>query len=75
MRIQNFLVIIEHDKDGYVAECLDLQGCYTQGKTYEEALRNIEDAIKLHVVDRTAKKEKFGVSEKSFTLSNLQVAI
>lgn len=75
MRIQNFSVIIEHDKDGFVAECLDLQGCYTQGKTYEEALRNIQDAIKLHVADRVAKKEKFIASEKSFTLSNLQIAI
>ena len=75
MKIQNFSVIIEHDKNGFVAECLDLQGCYTEGKTYEEALKNIKDAIKLHVSDRQAKKEKFGASEKSFTLSNLQVAI
>jgi predicted RNase H-like HicB family nuclease len=75
MKIQNFSVIIEHDKDGFVAECLDLQGCYTQGKTHEKVLRNITDAIKLHVSDRSAKKEKFTATEKSFTLSNLQVAI
>ena len=57
MKIQNFSVIIEQDKNGFVAECLDLQGCYTQGKTYEEVLKNIKDAIKLHVADRVAKKQ------------------
>jgi len=74
MKIQNFSVIIEQDKNGFVAECLDLQGCYTQGKTYEEVLKNIKDAIKLHVADRVAKKQSIIKSEKSFFLSNLQIA-
>jgi len=56
MKIQNFSVVIEQDKNGFVAECLDLQGCYTQGKTYEEVVKNIKDAIKLHVADRVARK-------------------
>lgn len=41
-------VVVEKDRDGYFAYCPALQGCYTQGETYEEALRNIEDAIRLH---------------------------
>ena len=56
MKVQNFSVVIEQDKKGFVAECLDLQGCYTQGKTYEEVVRNIKDAIKLHIADRIARK-------------------
>lgn len=75
MKIQNFSVVIEQDKNGFVAECLDLQGCYTQGQTYEEVVKNIKDAIKLHVADRIAKKEKLILSERFFTLSNFQVAI
>ena len=47
-----FPVVIEKDEDGYYAFCPDLQGCYTQGDTYEEALRNIEDCIRLHIEDR-----------------------
>jgi predicted RNase H-like HicB family nuclease len=32
--------------DGYVgAECLDIPGCFSQGKTKDEALANIVDAI------------------------------
>src|SRR3990167_5157085 len=28
-------VVLEKDRDGYFAYCPTLQGCYTQGKTYE----------------------------------------
>ncbi|MEX0785937.1 MAG: type II toxin-antitoxin system HicB family antitoxin [Dehalococcoidia bacterium] len=35
-----------------------MQGCYTQGKTYDEALKNIEDAIRLHVADRMISGER-----------------
>ena len=52
MRVYRFSVIIERDKEGYFAFCPELQGCYTQGDTYEEALENIRDAIRLHVEDR-----------------------
>lgn len=30
---------------GWVAECVDLPGCFSQGDTKEEALYNISDAI------------------------------
>jgi len=52
-------IIIEKDKDGYYAACPSLQGCYTQGDTYEEVLANIKDAITLHIQDRIAKGERF----------------
>jgi predicted RNase H-like HicB family nuclease len=33
--------------DGYiVAECLEIPGCLSQGKTKQEALENIQDAIR-----------------------------
>ncbi len=48
-----FTVVVEQDEDGfYIASVPLLQGCYTQGKTYEEALENIKDAIKLHIEAR-----------------------
>ena len=45
-------VIVEKDQDGYFVFCPELQGCYTQGDTYEEAMENIKDAIRLHIEDR-----------------------
>ena len=43
---REFTVIIEQDEDGtYVAQCPTLPGCISQGKTREEALENVRDAI------------------------------
>jgi predicted RNase H-like HicB family nuclease len=42
-----YRILIEQDEDGmFVAECPSLPGCISQGKTREEALNNIRDAIK-----------------------------
>jgi len=41
-----FRVIIEPDEDGvFVAECPNLPGCISQGRTRAEAVANIKDAI------------------------------
>lgn len=47
-----FAAVIERDEDGYFAFCPELQGCYTQGNSYEEALDNLREVIELHVEDR-----------------------
>ena len=39
-------VVIEKDEAGfYVADLPALPGCFSQGKTHEEALENIKEAI------------------------------
>ncbi|AFY47459.1 hypothetical protein Nos7524_1584 [Nostoc sp. PCC 7524] len=39
-------VIMYRDEDGYwIVECPSLEGCVSQGKTKEEALVNIKEAI------------------------------
>lgn len=44
----DFQIVIEQDEDGiYVASVPVLQGCYTQGGTFEEALENIKDVIEM----------------------------
>lgn len=47
MKNYKFSGVIEKDKDGYFAFCPELQGCYTQGDTYEEAEEFLKDAIRL----------------------------
>ena len=42
-----FVVTVDQDEYGvYVVECPAIPGCVSQGKSEEEALENIEDAIK-----------------------------
>ena len=41
-------ILLERDEDGYyVVECPIFSGCYTQGKTFDEALTNIREVIDL----------------------------
>lgn len=40
-------VVIEQDEHGFYAWCPELRGCQSQGKTVEEALSNIREAIEL----------------------------
>jgi predicted RNase H-like HicB family nuclease len=43
-------VVMYPGEDGYwVVECPSLPGCISQGKTKEEALRNIREAIELYI--------------------------
>lgn len=46
----NVKVVVEKGEDGYfVAHCPSLKSCWSQGKTREEALENIREAIALYL--------------------------
>jgi predicted RNase H-like HicB family nuclease len=43
-------IILEHGEDGLVvAHCPSLKSCWSQGRTREEALQNIREAIELYL--------------------------
>ncbi len=42
-----FLITIFRDEDGiYITECPSVPGCVSQGRTEQEAVKNIQEAIK-----------------------------
>ena len=48
----DYYVIIERDEDGYyVGEVPQLKACYSQGRTIDELLQNIKEAIELCLED------------------------
>ena len=54
---RSFHVNIRRDEAGhYVARCVELPAAMTQGKTEEEAIRNIKEAIHL-VLEATREEE------------------
>ena len=58
-------VLIYPGEDGYwVAECPSLPGCISQGKSREEAISNIREAIELYV--ETLVEDDFSVPEENF---------
>ena len=66
-------IVIEADADGYFVSCPALQGCFSQGDTYEEAVENIKDAIRLNIEDRLAAGEEIP-EPSSVSLSTVEVA-
>ena len=45
---REFYVMIERDEDGwYVGEVPQLRGCYSQGRTVDELMANIQEVIQL----------------------------
>jgi predicted RNase H-like HicB family nuclease len=63
-------VIIEKDEDGYfVATVPTLPGCVSQGKTEKQALKNIKEAVALHV--HTLAEDGLPLSNKKNTKERL----
>lgn len=49
-------LIVERDEDGfYVVECPFFEGCYSQGKTLDEALKNIREVITLILAEKKSR--------------------
>ncbi len=49
METITFLIQVEPGEDGYyVATCLSLPGCISQGETVEDAVENIKEAIQAY---------------------------
>lgn len=47
-QVLDFTVIIEQDEDGiYVARVPEIEGCHTRGKTLQEVLERIKEAIEV----------------------------
>ncbi|MBF0521075.1 MAG: type II toxin-antitoxin system HicB family antitoxin [Nitrospirae bacterium] len=45
-----YRILVEQDEDGvFVAQCPALPGCISQGKTRQEAITNIADAMKGYI--------------------------
>ena len=60
-KVYNFTVIIEKDGDGfYVGSVPALKGCHTQGKTMDELMKNVKEAIELCLeVQKDVPNEEF----------------
>ncbi len=61
-------VIIEQEENWYVAKCID-NNVASQGKTIEEALKNLKEAVELYLENEDL------VMPKTVLVTTLEVAI
>lgn len=70
----NFPVLIERGEDRYfVAQCPILEGCYTQGKTKEEALENLREVIALILEEGKVREAMRSHSGAKFYFETLKI--
>jgi len=68
-----YLVTLEQDEDGYItAECPSLSGCVSQGKSREEALSNIKEAIVGYLA--SLKKHRDPIPDPEITEVEVKIA-
>jgi predicted RNase H-like HicB family nuclease len=46
--LETYLIVIGRTSTGYSAHCPDILGCAAVGKTVEEVLANMKEALELH---------------------------
>lgn len=61
-------VIIQKEENWYVAKCLD-NNIASQGKTIEEAMKNLKEALELYMQDEEP------VKPKEIYITTLEVAV
>jgi predicted RNase H-like HicB family nuclease len=67
---QKFTVIIEQGEDGYmISDVVELPGCHTQAKTYDELLERTKEAIELYLEVKGLPEEK----TKFLSLQHIEV--
>ena len=75
-KLYNLPVFVEKDEDGfYVVECPVFSGCYTQGKTLDEALRNIEEVIGLVLEEEENKEVLRDYDSESIGFHSVKIAL
>ncbi len=68
-------VVIEKDEHGYYAFCPELEGCQSQGDSFEEVMDNIREAIELYLETMTEEEKREALSKEILTATvEVQVA-
>ena len=69
-----FPLVIEKDEDGFfVVECPVLSGCYSQGKTLDEAIKNIKEVMQVCLEEKQNKELLKSYHPESFIFQTLSL--
>lgn len=67
-------LLVEKGQDGwYVAECPVFDGCYTQGRTIDDAIANIKEVIALILEEKDARSILKSYNPQEISLHTITV--
>ena len=77
VKFYTFEIVIEKEPEdeGYLAHSPTLPGCFSNGKTVEEAKRNIREAIQQHVESLVSHAQPVPQNERLVHLEELTIGI
>ncbi|MEW6245647.1 MAG: type II toxin-antitoxin system HicB family antitoxin [Nitrospirota bacterium] len=77
MTFYHFEIVVEKESDdqGYSAYSPTLPGCFSNGKTIEEARRNIREAIQQHIASLLAHGQPVPQNENLVHVEELTVGV
>ena len=70
-----FNAIIEKDENGYFAKIPELDGCVSQGETYEEALKNIQEALELYLESLSEEERRELAKKRIVSVTPIEVEL
>jgi predicted RNase H-like HicB family nuclease len=65
-------IVIEHDSHGYYAYAPELPGCHSQGRSLEEVVERVKEAIELYLETLTS-EERDELSSKEILTTSVEV--
>lgn len=76
-KVLKYTAVFEPDKEvgGYTVTIPSLPGCITEGDTFEEALKNIQEAATLYLEVMKGKREGIPVEDSGVIITPVQVRI
>jgi predicted RNase H-like HicB family nuclease len=77
VKYYTFELVIEKEPEdeGYLAYSPTLPGCFSNGRTIEEARRNFREAIQLHIESLQAHGEQIPQNEKLVHVEELTLGV
>ena len=77
MKFYSFEIVIEKEPEdeGYLAYSPSLPGCFSNGRTIEEAKRNIREAVQLHIASLLAHQQVVPQRENMVHVEELTVGV
>jgi len=70
-----FHAIIEKDEYGYFAKIPELEGCVSQGESYEEALKNIKEALELYLASLSKEEKEELLKKETVSITPLEIKV